>query len=664
MQELLIFLKKNKGKAISFFELLNFFGENVKDYLDFLKKEGKIVEIKKNYFVYIENTPYIIGKVFFKGKNLFVETKYGDFYFPSNQLKLMEGDLVLIKKEKGRAKILKIIERKEKKLIGFYLGEKNFVPLKRLNSEFQLIKPLNLPHGSIIETEIALYPQRKRKGIVEFKNFIGNFGCTKEEIYAFCLSRDLRFHFPEEVLKEAEKFSKSFEMGNRVDLREKEIFTIDPSDAKDFDDAVSLEEENGFYVLGVHIADVTHYVKEGSKIDKEAVLRGETLYFPTYAVHMLPPKLSEEICSLKENKDRLTISVFAFFDKKGKHIKTEFKETVIRSKKRFNYLEVEEILEGKNSNFSKTLKKMENLSKILKEKRLKRGSLEFEFPEFEFQYDENGNLKGVFPLERLKSHSIIEEFMLFANKEVARFLWNKNYPFLFRIHQKPDPLKLEELKIIFKRYGFDFKVNLDNPTPKMIQKILNEIKKEKDCSYLQEMLLRSLPRAIYSPKRDIHFALNFQNYCHFTSPIRRYADIIVHRALKNALKGKKYETKNLEELAENLNKRAKEKEEIEREFLEYKILQLLKGKEGEILEGVIESVIDSGIFIFLPKYFISGFMPFSFISNIYFIPDKTFQSIRVSGKNLTYKLRDEVIVRIKEINPFKRFLRLDLIKKK
>ncbi|MEJ5166272.1 MAG: RNB domain-containing ribonuclease, partial [Thermoanaerobaculia bacterium] len=553
MKILLEFLENKKNKGAYFEEIKNIFGKEILEDLKLLQKEGKIVEIRKNYFISLKRTPFAIGKVFFQGKNLFVETEKEEYFFPSNPLKLMEGDLVLLKKEKGRVRIFKILERAEKKLIGFYLGEKNFQPLKRLKEEFILNKPLNLPYGSLIETEILFYPDRKRKGVLSFKNLIGKFGCTKDEIFAFCLSRNLPYSFPEKVLEEAKVIKKEENLRERVDFTEKEIFTIDPKDAKDFDDGISLEEEGENFILGVHIADVTHYVEENSEIDREATLRAETLYFPTQAVHMLPPLLSENLCSLKEKEKRLAVSVLMYFDKRGKHLKTEFVESVINSKKRFTYEEAEEILEGKRSKFSKTLKRMEKLSEILKEKRLKKGGLEFEFPEMEMEYDSKGNLIGVLPLERLKSHSIVEEFMLFANREVARFLFRKNYPLLYRIHPKPDPMKLLDLKVVCQKFGLDFSVNLDEPTPKMLQKVLEKWKNEKDGPYLQELLLRALPRAIYSPKRDIHFALNFETYCHFTSPIRRYADIIVHRSLKRALKGIKYERNDLERVSEHLN---------------------------------------------------------------------------------------------------------------
>lgn len=663
MEEILKFLEKRRGKGAQIFEIKRIFGNSSEEKLKELQRKRKIVEIRKNHFIALRKTPFLIGNVYFKGKDLFVETIEGEFFFSSNPLKLMEGDTVLLKKERGYVRVFKIIERTSKRLIGFYPGDKNFVPIKRLREEFQLNKQLNLPYGSIIETEIIFYPQKKRKGVLSFKNYLGRFGNTKEEIYSFCLSENLPFDFTEEVRKEANYIKENFDENKRLDLTKEEIFTIDPEDAKDFDDAISLREEKEYLILGVHIADVTSYLEENSAIDREAFLRAETLYFPSYAVHMLPEKLSENLCSLREKEKKYVISVFIYFDKKGKHLKTEIKESIILSKKRFTYEEVEEILKGKKNKFSNTLKKMEELATILKEKRMKKGGLEFEFQEFKLEYDKEGNLKGVLPLEKLKSHSIVEEFMLYANKEVARFLWNKNYPLLFRIHPKPDPLRLLDLKVLCQKWGINFPVNVDEPTPKMVQKILEEWKKLKDGEYLQQLLLKSLPRAIYSSEKDLHFALNFQHYCHFTSPIRRYADIIVHRSLKNALKGKKYENNKLKEIAEHLNNKAIKKEEIERDFLEYKILQLLKGKEGKVLDGVITSVIESGFFVFLPDYFISGFLPFSSFKEIYFIADKTNQRARDVRGRYNFKIMDEVKVKIESIDPFKRFLNLVFVKK-
>lgn len=660
MEEVLNYLKKKKNKGANLEELKNIFGEDVHISLNILQDKGKVAEIKRNNFISLAKTHFLVGRAIVKGKNLYIETEREEFFFSINKLRIMDGDLVLLKRERKGVRTLKILRRFHKKLIGFYLGEKEFVPINKVKEEFSLIKPLPYPIGSIIETEIILYPDIKRNGILALKSYIGKYLDTSSESKAFCVSKNLPFDFPEEVLNENFKIKKDYK--NRIDLRKEEIFTIDPEDSKDFDDAISLRKENENLILGVHIADVTHYLKEGTLTDREAQKRAETIYFPTIAVHMLPQPLSENLCSLKEKKDRLTISVFMHFTKKGKLLKTEIFKSVINSKKRFTYEEVEDILKGAKSPFKNTLRKMEEFFEVLKEKRMKRGSLEFEFLELKSIYDENKNFKGVEPLQRLKSHSIVEEFMLCANKEVARFLFNKNLPFLYRIHSKPDPFKLEDLKKLCQRMGLSFPVNPQDPTPKMLQKVLEEWKKSKDGLYFQELLLRSLPRAIYSPKRELHFALNFPLYCHFTSPIRRYADVIVHRALKCALSNKKYERKDLPSLAEHLNKISKEKEELERDFLEYKILQTLKGKEREVLKGTIVSIIDSGFFVFLDDYFISGFLPFSSFSETYLIPYKGEQRVKDPRGKYNFKIRDEIKVKISKVDPFKRQLSLQFYK--
>lgn len=659
MEEVLNYLKKKKSKGANLEELKNLFGEEVHLYLNTLQEKGKIAEIKKNNFISLAKTPFFIGKAFLKGKNLYIETDREEFFFTTNRLNIMEGDLVLLKRERKTVRIFKILKRFQKKLVGFYLGGKEFVPINKVKEKFSLIKAIPYPKSSMIETEIILYPDMRRDGVLALKSYIGKYLDTPSEAKAFCISKNLPFDFPEQVLNENFKIIEKKDLKERLDLRREEIFTIDPEDAKDFDDALSLRKENGILILGVHIADVTHYLKEGTLTDREAQMRVETIYFPTIAIHMLPPILSEDLCSLKEKKERLTLSVFMHFTKKGRLLKTEIFKSIIKSKKRFTYGEVEDVLKGKKSRFKDTIEKMQDLSEILKEKRIKRGSLEFEFLELKFLYDENKNFKGVEPLQKLKSHSIVEEFMLYANKEVARFLFNKNIPFLYRIHSKPDPFKLEELKNLCQRMGLPFPVNPQQPTPKMLQKILEKWKSSKDGLYFQELLLRSLPRAIYSPKRELHFALNFPLYCHFTSPIRRYADVIVHRALKCALSNKEYERNDLQNLAEHLNKISKEKEELERDFLEYKILQTIKGKEGEITKGTIVSIIDSGFFVFLDEYFISGFLPFSSFSDSYIIPYKLEQRAKDTRGKYNFKIRDGIKVKISKVDPFKRHLSLE-----
>ncbi len=659
MKNIIDYFKKKKDKTANLFELINFFGKGVEKFLKELQNKGEIVEIRKNFFIYLKNTPFLLGKVYLQGKGILVETKEGYYFFNLNPLKLMAGDLVLLKKEKRGLRIFKILERAYKKLVGFYLGEKLFLPIMKKSEEFVLKDEVKLPKGTIIETEILVYPNKNKKGLVKLKNVLGSYGDEDAEIIGFCKSRNLSIDFPEEVLKEAGGIKEKFSLRERDDFTKEEIFTIDPKNAKDFDDAISLKEEGDFFVLGVHIADVSHYVKENTSMDNEAVKRGETLYFPSRAIHMLPPKLSENICSLKEGKKKFCVSLLIYFDKKWKHLKTEIRESIIKSKKRFIYEEVEEILKGRKSPFSKTLKKMEELSEFLKEKRIRRGSLEFEFPEFELIYGEDGKIREVAPLYRLKSHSIVEEFMLFANREVARYLYNKNYNFLYRIHEKPDPFKLMDLKVLVQRWGFDFPVNVDEPTPKMLQRILKEWKNLEEGVYFQELLLRSLPRAIYSPIRDIHFALNFNLYCHFTSPIRRYADLLNHRVLKKAMRNEKIEISNLKELAEGLNEKSRVKEEIERDFLEYKILQILKEREGEVFIGTIVSVLDSGFFVFIPRYFVTGFLPFSSFKNNFIIAYKGEQRAGDLKGRYSFKLRDEIKVKIKEVEPLKRRLTLD-----
>ncbi len=659
MKNIIDYFKKKKDKTANLFELINFFGKDVEKILKELQNKGEIVEIRKNFFIYLKNTPFLLGKVFLQGRGLLIETKEGDYFFNLNPLKLMEGDLVLLKREKRGVRIFKILERAYKRLVGFYLGEKLFLPIQKKAEEFVLKDEVNFSRGTIIETEILVYPNKDKRGLVKLKDVLGSYGDENSEIVGFCKSRNLPIDFSEDVLKEAGEIKERFSLKGRVDFTKDEVFTIDPKDAKDFDDALSLKEEGDYFVLGVHIADVSPYVRENTLIDKEAMKRGETLYFPSKAIHMLPSKLSENICSLNEGKKKFCVSLMVYFDKKWKHLKTEIRESIIKSKKRFTYGEVEEILEGKKSSFSNTLKKMEELSEFLKEKRIRSGSLEFEFPEFELIYDEKGKISEVAPLYRLKSHSIVEEFMLFANKEVARYLYNKNYNFLHRIHEKPNPFKLMDLKILVQRWGFDFPVNVDDPTPKMLQRILKEWKKLEEGVYFQELLLRSLPRAVYSPIRDIHFALNFNLYCHFTSPIRRYADLLNQRVLKKAVKNEKFEISNLKELAERLNEKSKVKEEIERDFLEYKILQILKEKEGEVYLGTIVSVLDGGFFVFIPRYFITGFLPFSSFKNNFIIAYKGEQRARDLKGRYSFKLRDEIKVKIKEVEPFKRRLTLD-----
>ncbi|HWF45049.1 MAG TPA: ribonuclease R [Candidatus Kapabacteria bacterium] len=418
--------------------------------------------------------------------------------------------------------------------------------------------------------------------------------------------------FPSVVLKEADSFSveiASSEIQKRLDLRGEIIFTIDPEDAKDFDDAVSLtKNDDGTVTLGVHIADVSHYVREGAPLDNEALARGTSVYLVGGVVPMLPERLSNELCSLRPDEDKLTYSVFLRIDPEtGKVEKAEIKKTVMRSVMRFSYESAEERITSGRGKHAKLLRDMRKLSLKMYERRHEAGSIDFETDEFRFRFDEHGEPIESYRKERLGSMRMIEDFMLAANRAVAEFIARKakqgtERPFLYRIHAEPDTAKLRELAGLAKTLGY--KLSPENPNPKSIQKFLDSIKGKPEEHLLNQLMLRTMAKAVYAEHNVGHFGLAFLHYTHFTSPIRRYPDLIVHRMLAEYQRpgGMNREREHhyytiLPEIADQTSTLERRATEAERESIKMAQIHILKSKIGDVFDGVISGVTHFGMFV-------------------------------------------------------------------
>jgi ribonuclease R len=470
--------------------------------------------------------------------------------------------------------------------------------------------------------------------------------------------------FPQEVEEEADgvfaRVDKS-DLESRLDLRNANCFTIDPADAKDHDDAVSLAvKPGGNYLLGVHIADVSHYVKENSDLDREALKRGNSVYLVDRVIPMLPEKLSNNVCSLKPNRVRLTYSVIMEIDSEGKKVGYRIRESVIKSKAKLNYDRVQKSFDdGFTDERLEPLKddllEMRKLSRKLLDRRLVKGSLDFDLPEAHVVLGKDGRVLDIMQVARLESHRLIEEFMLLANQTVAEHVARLSLPFLYRIHEEPDPDKMEAFSDFVSTLGYSFATG-GRIRPKKIQKFLKSLEGRPEESLVNEILLRSLKKACYSPENVGHFGLAFSHYTHFTSPIRRYSDLIVHRILKE-LESRRYTTKRqvqmlgrLPKIAEITSEREKLAEEAERESVKIKQVEFMQEKLGDQFEGLISGVVPFGFFVRLDGSLAEGLVRISSLGDDYYVFDEKGRRFIGRRSRKIHKLGDRVKVQVVRVD--------------
>ncbi len=678
--QILSLFKKTK-KALLLREIYHFLGipsqerEKIRKIIKNLVESGKIVQIRKRRYALSERLSVAKGKLRVHPDGFgFVETEEGKSIFipPRKLSKALDGDIVLVRIERITKKgpegsILSVLERQRKHIVG-YLVKKNkffFVEPEDRRLPFIIFIPKKRRHkakeGNLVVAKILEATSEFGVPLGEIVKDLGNPQELSPHCYATIFNYDLPYEFSEKVERELEKLPNEVsekDKKGRVDLRTLPFVTIDGENARDFDDAICVQKNNNGYKLWVAIADVAHYVKINSALDKEAYLRGTSVYFPIMVLPMFPPKLSNHLCSLNPFVDRLAMVVEIDYDKKGKILKTDFYEAVIHSKARLTYTEVKEMLVDKNEkiisrykNLYPMLVEAGELAEILREKRIARGSLDFDLPEPEIILNLEGKIENIVKRERNLAHMLIEDFMIAANEAVAEFLTDKGYPILYRIHEKPDENKIKEM-LNFLPYE-DKSINLlKEITPKHLQEFL-ELTKEAPLGYLyHHLILRSLKQAKYAPENVGHFGLASTCYCHFTSPIRRYPDLVVHRALKRALKRKKspYTIDGLEEMGKYLSKQERIAEEAEREVLKKFQCFFMKDKVGQVLEGIISGVTAFGFFVDLTDYLVSGVVRLSdLLDDFYVLDEKGFSLI---GKNTgkVFQIGQKVKVKIKEVD--------------
>ncbi len=588
----------------------------------------------------------------------FLRTDKEDIFIPQKHLNgAIHGDEIeisILHKSFGRLKegrVRKILNRKNKLLTGTVKVTPNKVLIIPDNPRF----PKNIYIENYTDQEhmkvlvkLIKYNSHDNSFKAELKKVLGLSGNYKVETEAILLSNGFESTFPDQVEKYAARLTSKIKDKNREDLQNITTFTIDPDDAKDFDDAISIKELSSGYEIGVHIADVTHFVKFNDPVDKEAQKRGTSVYMVGKTIPMLPEILSNDLCSLKPNETRLAFSVIFTFDKNLNKTGVRFAKTKIKSDKRFTYKEAQIELDSNTGQFSDKLEILRQISKKERESRVKNGALEFESTELEFELDKEGKPVSIKKKERLETMKIIEDLMLLANKEVAEYMNKKNPDlFIYRIHDLPDPKKLAELTVFLRAVGFDLKTNNGEVDLKDLSKMLSNVD-EMIKPTVEQATLRAMAKAVYSYKNIGHFSLGFENYTHFTSPIRRYPDIMVHRLLYATLNGEILSKKELEayrELAKQSSMREIDATYAERESIKIKQLEYMKEKVGDIFDGIVTGMIKNGIFVAEEQTMTEGLVlarllpNYSFNEDKYYFQDDNGNKIHI-GDKVKIKLLD------------------------
>ena len=566
----------------------------------------------------------------------FIRQEEGTDFFvaPDKMAGAMNGDTVeaeilppYMTRRSHEARVVQILERKTTELVGTFEKHKHYgfvVPDDKKIGEDVFVKrdfARNAQTGDKVVARITQYPDGTHSLEGKITEVIAREGQPGSDVLSLIRAYGLYETFPSRVNAEAKARSREpiteemISASGRLDLRRKTIFTIDGPTAKDLDDAVSIEMlPNGNYLLGVHIADVSHFVAEDGYLDREALKRGTSVYLINRVVPMLPKALSNGSCSLNEGEDKLTLSCFMEIDPDGAVVDHTIQESVIRSSARLVYDDVSDILENDDARLSKKystivgdIKLMGELAAILRHRRKQKGSLDFDISEAVITLDEEENPVAVELEERRTANRLIEEFMLAANETVAEHFFWLNYPFVYRIHEKPDPEKIMDLKTYLMNFGIKLKGSADNIYPKTLADIIADIEDKPYENVVNRVMLRTMKKARYSTECEGHFGLAFRYYCHFTSPIRRYPDLIIHRIIKESITGRMTEEKlekyrqDAERAADISSKTERKAQELEREVDKLKKTQFMVAHIGEEFDGVVSGVTDFGVYVELPN---------------------------------------------------------------
>ncbi len=608
------------------------------------------------------------GKAYVMSQELLEDVRIN----PNNTNRALHGDTVLVqlfpkrKNQKTEGNIIEIIKRNKINFVGVVEIHKNFaflvpdnkstpidiyIPLENLN---------NAKNGDKAIAQITEWPEKAKNPFGKIIDVLGKPGLNEVEMHAILAEYNLPYSFNAEVENEANKIPSEIsdqEIKNRIDLRNLLTFTIDPYDAKDFDDAISIEKlSSDTYQIGVHIADVSYYIKENTILDEEAFNRATSVYLVDRVVPMLPEKISNNICSLREKEDKLTYSVIFDLSVSGKILNYKIDKTIINSNRRFTYEEVQEIIEKKEGEFSEDIEILNNLAKTIRKKRLKAGAITFDKKEVKFKLDEKGKPLSVFFKVQKDAHKLVEEFMLLANKTVAEHIGKikgKTKPknFVYRIHDIPNPEKLNSLSEFVSKLGYKMKTDSRKNISNSFNTLLKECEGKGEENLIETLAIRSMAKAEYSTQNIGHYGLAFDYYTHFTSPIRRYPDLMVHRLLWVYSHGtQSLPADALEEKCIHSTEREKVAQYAERDSIKLKQVEFLEDKIGESFEGVISGVSKWGLFVEIVENKCEGMVRLKDMNDDYYYLDEDNYQVLGFNKKKKYKLGDSIIITIKAVD--------------
>ncbi|MEG7379219.1 ribonuclease R [Bacillus subtilis] len=702
MEKLLSFMKEEAYKPLTVQELeemLNIteaeeFKELVKA-LVALEEKGLIVRTRSDRYGIPEKMNLIKGKISAHAKGfaflLPEDTSLSDVFIPPNELNTaMNGDIVMVRLNsqsngsRQEGTVIRILERAIQRVVGTYTETRNFgfvIPDdKKITSDIFI--PKNGKNGAAeghkVVVKLTSYPEGRMNAEGEIETILGHKNDPGIDILSVIHKHGLPGEFPADAMEQASSTPDTIDekdLKDRRDLRDQVIVTIDGADAKDLDDAVTVTKlDDGSYKLGVHIADVSHYVTENSPIDKEAVERGTSVYLVDRVIPMIPHRLSNGICSLNPKVDRLTLSCEMTINSQGQVTEHEIFQSVIKTTERMTYSDVNQILVDDDEELKQKyeplvpmFKDMERLAQILRDKRMNRGAVDFDFKEAKVLVDDEGAVKDVVIRERSVAEKLIEEFMLVANETVAEHFHWMNVPFIYRIHEEPNAEKLQKFLEFVTTFGYVVKGTSGDIHPRALQSILDAVRDKPEETVVSTVMLRSMKQAKYDPQSLGHFGLSTEFYTHFTSPIRRYPDLIVHRLIRTYLINGKVDeatqekwAERLPDIAEHTSTMERRAVDAERETDDLKKAEFMIDKIGEEFDGMISSVTNFGMFVELPNT-IEGLVHVSFMTDDYYRFDEQHFAMIGERTGNVFRIGDEITVKVVDVNKDERNIDFEIV---